>query len=302
MVDQKELNKAKELRAQGYSTKDIADMMGKSQRTIQRYVAASDLLETLDDEETFEIDSNTEDLDIFDKDYQWQTKESKNAKFGIVGVIPDIHCPFTDIKYLKWLIEIFEKWNVTKIVCLGDAIDSHTISSHIASPDAMGTITEYKKALNILEKYYKVFPYVKYCRGNHDVRLFKKAAVNGIPSEFMKSFRDLYNVPKTWDIADKHIINNVLYTHGESFSSRNAITSVTSITHKSTVLGHAHTQAGVFYTNSGFDELFCMYCGCLLNEKDYAFNYASNNKYKSVLGCGIVVDETEAYFIPYKED
>lgn len=301
MVDQKELNKAKELRAQGYSTKDIADMMGKSQRTIQRYVAASDLLETLDDE-SIEIESNLSDSKEYDEVYDWQSKAAYNSKFGVVGVISDLHLPFSDIKYLDWLIETFKKWNVTKIVCLGDAVDNHTISVHATSPDAMGTLTEYKKALDILSKYYKVFPYVKYCIGNHCSRIIKKAAVNGIPSEFLKSFRDLYNVPKTWDIADKHIINNVLYTHGTQFASRNAITSVTSITHKSTVLGHSHTQGGVFYTNSGFDELFCMYCGCLLNESSYAFNYAKDNKYKPVLGCGIVVDETEAYFIPYKED
>lgn len=300
MIDQKELNKARELRQQGYSTKEISEMMGKSQRTIQRYVAAVNILEVLEEDD--EIDSNSEDSKEYNETYEWQSKAAYTAKSGVVGVIPDIHAPFTDLKYLDFLIRTFEKWDVTKIVCLGDAIDSHTISSHVASPDAMSTLTEYKKALNILDKYYKVFPYVKYCSGNHDQRLFKKASLNGIPSQFMKSFKDLYNVPKTWDVQTKHVINNVLFTHGVEFASRNAITSVTSITHKSTVLGHSHTQAGIFYTNSGFDQLYCMYCGCLLNEKDYAFNYASNNKYKSILGCGIVIDEHEAHFIPYRED
>ena len=51
MIDQKELNKARELRQQGYSTKEISEMMNKSQRTIQRYVAAVNILEVLEEDD-----------------------------------------------------------------------------------------------------------------------------------------------------------------------------------------------------------------------------------------------------------
>lgn len=293
MSNNKLIKKALDLYSKGFSTKEISSRLGKSQRTIQRYIKRKDSI----------VEDNSDILEDFEIKFEhlWQLPEDQKPDKRIVGVIPDVHAPFTKLDYLKWLIKVFDDNNVTDIVCVGDMIDMHTLSMHQTSPNAMGTIDEYNKTKKIVKAYIKAFPRMKYCTGNHDTRLIKKASINGIPSEFMKSFKDLYGIPDTWEINKKFIIDDVLYTHGTEFSSRTAITSMTSITHKSTVVGHAHTQAGIFYTNSGFDQLFSMYCGCLIDSDKYAFEYAKDNKFKPILGCGIVHNSDMAYFIPYKE-
>ena len=264
----------------GVSTLEIAAKTGKSQRQIQRYVKKykESILE------------NIGELD--------EIKESDN-KIHKVLVIPDMHCPFTKEEYIDWLKKLYDENNCDTVVCLGDLVDIHTISSHQAEPSGLGTITEYKKALDFIKKIVSYFPNVKYCMGNHDIRIAKQAASIGIPSEFLKSFRELYNLPYTWEIAESFIIDDVLYTHGTEYTGRNSITNITNLTHKSTVVGHMHSNFGVFYTNSGYDQLFTMMCGCLLDSKAYAFAYGKNNKFKPVLGAGIVKSSSEAFVIPY---
>jgi len=219
-----------------------------------------------------------------------------------VLVVPDIHAPFTKLKYLDFLKDLYNKYKCNTVVFIGDLVDIHTISSHPTNTSALGTISEYKQALDIVSKYAEAFPNAKYCLGNHCKRIMKQAASIGIPKEFLKSFRELYNLPDTWEISDSFIIDNVLYTHGTEFSGRNALTTISNATHHSTVVGHAHSNFGIVYTNSGYDQLFILEVGCLIDLEAYAFEYGKSNKFKPVLGAGVVLSDSEAYAIPYFEN
>lgn len=288
-------SRVSELFGSGYSTSEIAEITGVSVRNIQRWI--KDIRtnkQTIEDEDDA-IEETVEDTVEMDL-------QSYNEG-GIPLVVPDMHAPFSDTKYIKWLKKQYHKYKCSFIVCLGDMIDNHTMSTHPKSAVSTGTLTEFMNAKKFFKTFLDSFPGVKvyYCLGNHDIRITKLAAGLGIPSEFLKSFRELFDLPDNVIIGSSFLINNVLYTHGTEYSGRNSITTTTNFAHKSIVLGHSHSNFGVFYTNTGYDQLFCMYCGCLIDKSAYAFQYGTNNKFKPILGCGVVYSSSEAYTIPYLE-
>lgn len=229
----------------------------------------------------------------------WQLPEDEKPSKRIVGVVPDLHFPFTKDKYLSFLVETFIDKGVTDIVFIGDMIDSHALSRHETHPNAVGPVTEYELSLKQVKKYIKEFPVVKFCLGNHDLIVERQAATLGIASVFLKSFKDLWQLPAEWDVREVHEIDDVMYTHGTGFSGKNAGITAAQTYLKSTVIGHTHAWGGVQYYDTGTRTLFGMNVGALVDEESYAFAYAKYSRNKSVKGCGIVYSDKHAEFVPY---
>jgi hypothetical protein len=54
----------------------------------------------------------------------------------------------------------------------------------------------------------------------------------------------------------------------------------------------------VNYIANKTDTIFALNTGALIDFSQYAFEYARFAKHRPTLGCGIVINEHEAYFIP----
>jgi len=287
-----------------FNSSEIADELNISRRSAQRYIKLV--------RETIPMFSNSDGSNkilpsstkkevpyptkIINK-YKWQTK-LELGETEIVGVIGDLHEPFTSEKYLDFLIKTFIKYNVNTIVFIGDLVDMHTLSRHSIEPDAVGVPEEFKLAKANIKKFIDVFPFAKICLGNHDSRLSQRAADNGIPEFCIKSIKELFDIPDTWDIKKTHEINGVTYIHGTQFNSRNILTTASNYTDGSIVFGHQHTLLGISYSNNLFNkESFAMCVGCGIDSSEYAFRYAKNNKFQPILGCGVVINSKEAYAI-----
>ena len=67
---------------------------------------------------------------------------------------------------------------------------------------------------------------------------------------------------------------------------------------QSIVQGHVHTSGGVSYVTSKNNRIFGMSVGCGINISEYAFVYRKHQPTRPILGCGIVVNGKDAYFIP----
>ena len=229
----------------------------------------------------------------------WQLPPNKRKGKRIVGVVSDLHIPYSAKNYLKFLETEFEKRGVTDIVIIGDMIDFNTVSRHGLDPNnSNSALTEYDKTMAEVKKVYEMFPYAYYTMGNHDSRLMSVANKSGIPSRFVRTFQDLFEIPKTWKVGDSFIIDGVKYLHGDSFSGTNGHRVAPLTTFMSTVFGHAHSNAGITYINTGDRKVFGMNVGSLINEKAVAFNYGKYNKFKSVISCGVVYNKYHAEIIP----
>lgn len=231
--------------------------------------------------------------------YKKPTVIAHKNKQSVVLAIPDLHCPFQHQDALAFLCAVRDKFQPTTIVCLGDEIDAHALSRYPKDPNGMSAGQEISKAREALIPFYLEFPNVLVCESNHTVRAHKKAFEAGIPSSFMHHIATILNAPDGWSWRSRHEVDDVLYIHGDAGKSgANAHVNYVKAFKKSVVIGHIHSYAGVNYEGN----LFGMNAGCLIDVEAYCFAYARHMPINVNLGCGLIIDGKEAYFIPMRLD
>ena len=219
-----------------------------------------------------------------------------------VLVIGDTHIPFEHKDYLPFVKRINKLYKPEKVVHIGDLVDNHAISYHEHDPDGWSPGDEMKEADKHLKEWFKAFPKVLLCRGNHDQLVDRKGKTVGLPRRAFKPYREIWNLPDTWKDDFVWKIGDVCYEHGNG-SAKYLHTVMANENRMSTVIGHAHSIGGVEYLVSENDCIFGMSVGCGIDRKKYAFAYGKNFRRKPVLGCGIVEYTkmgTTATFIPMK--
>jgi hypothetical protein len=69
----------------------------------------------------------------------------------------------------------------TRVVFLGDIADQHALSRFTRDPSGLSAGHELRAARRQLAPLYDLFPVASVCWGNHDRRLYDRAAEVGIP-------------------------------------------------------------------------------------------------------------------------
>jgi len=212
------------------------------------------------------------------KAFNWLT--NKESRILIIG---DLHEPFTLDGYLDFCKETYAKHNCNQVIFIGDVIDNHFSSYHESDADGMGGGDELDLAIHKLSKWYDAFPDADVTIGNHDRIIMRKAQSSAVPSKWIKSYKDVLEVPK-WNFTDRVVCDNVQYIHGEGGTARTKCRADM----MNTVQGHLHTQCYVeHYVGQNF-RVFGMQVGCGIDHDSYAMAYAKRGK-KPAIGCGIVI-------------
>lgn len=223
-----------------------------------------------------------------------------------VLVIGDTHAPCMLDGYVPFLKRVQKKYKCTKVVHIGDLVDWASISyheKHGALKDAPG---EYRIALKQVAKLYKAFPRLTWLIGNHDALPERQATTAGIPIETMRTYQDLWNVPK-WEVVERYgytLIDGVMYQHGDrGKGGLMAALKNAKEEFRSVVQGHLHAQAGVWYsanerpTEQG-GRIFGMQVGCGCDHRLEAQAYGKKYNAKPLIGCGVVEGGKIATWIP----
>lgn len=226
-------------------------------------------------------------------------KASSNSKRPTL-VFSDTHYPYHHKGYLEFLKETHKKFNCKEeVICVGDLVDHHAISRFNSEPDAMGDIDEFRIAQREIQRLVKAFPKGVLTTGNHDLIPHRQSATLGISKRYMKSFSQLWDLPKTWRVVDDIIIDNVLYSHGMNAGGKDGALNKAVAEQISNVQGHIHSFGGCKYIASKRNLIFGLNTGCLCSPNALAFAYGKHARYRPTLGCGIVYSSREAYFIPW---
>ncbi len=138
------------------------------------------------------------------------------------GIIADTHLPFEHKHYLDFCLEIFKMCKCENIVHIGDFVDNHAISYHEHDPDGWSPEEEMKQVDKHAEKWFKAFPNLYLCRGNHDSLVDRKGKTIGLPRRCFKPFREIWQLPKGWKDGFEWVLDGVLYKHGTGMSGRYA--------------------------------------------------------------------------------
>ena len=205
-----------------------------------------------------------------------------------VLVIGDSHEPFTHRSYLKFCVRIHKEFKCTKVVHIGDLVDNHAISYHDHDPDGWSPAHEMERARESLAPWFKAFPRVLLCRGNHDRLVDRKSKTVGLPSEVFRPFREIWGLPSGWKDDFHHIIGGVKYIHGTGYSGDLAHLKAAHDNRMCVVMGHLHSVCGIDYSANEVDCIWGMSVGCGIDRKAYAFEYGREHKKKPILACGLV--------------
>jgi len=226
--------------------------------------------------------------------YRGEMNKNKN----VIGIIGDTHIPFEHKDYLQFCIDTFKKWKVDKIIHIGDIADGHAVSRFSTSTKAMNAIDEYNLTKERLKDWYKAFPELILIKGNHSTIIDRQMKDMDIPEMYLRSEEDLYEMPDGWSIKKDVIIDGVYYTHGIGKSGKYAAVNLSRDMMMSCVIGHSHSLGFCHYLKTPTSRIFGMNVGAGCDDSAYAFDYAEYSTKKSNLGCGIVVNDKEAYFVP----
>lgn len=214
--------------------------------------------------------------------------------------ISDLQCPAEHQDALKFIQAVDRQWfpdGKRFVVCMGDEVDQHTLGKWPANPSGRSGGDELKEARHRLSFWFDAYPKVFVCASNHTYRAWKKAFLNGIPQEFMKSVNEVYGAPPGWVWREKWIHENIAFEHGELVSGPLAALNAAIQNQMSTVIGHQHNGGCVIHRASDTGIIWGLNTGCLIDIDHYCFTYGKNIRIKPTLGCGVIKNGIP-HFIP----
>lgn len=211
-----------------------------------------------------------------------------------VLVISDAQCPFQHKDawdFLEWIkTKRFTKEGPDEVINIGDEVDFHALSRFVRDPDGHSAGSEINAAIKAIKPLYAMFPKVKVCVSNHVNRPYDRAFEAGIPKSFMKDIGTILEAPKGWKWGEEWIIDGISYQHGHHLpGGKTGIQRVATEMAHSTVFGHIHAHAGIYYYANKSDLRFAFNVGCLIDVDAYAFVYGKKYHCKPIIGCGIVL-------------
>jgi len=208
----------------------------------------------------------------------------RKYKTNNVLVIGDIHEPFCLDGYLEFCIEQYHNHNCTEVVFIGDVIDNHYSSYHETDANGMGGGDELDLAISKIAKWYEAFEHATVIIGNHDRIIMRKAQTSAIPSKWIKSYKDVLEVPK-WNFVERYVKDDVQYIHGEAGTARTKCRADM----MNTVQGHLHTQCYTEHYVGQKYRIFGSQVGCGIDHESYAMAYAKAGK-KPAIACGVILN------------
>jgi predicted transcriptional regulator len=215
-------------------------------------------------------------------------KEEDNSRILLVS---DLHIPYHHKDSIAFLKHLKEKYNPTRVICLGDEVDGHALSYHDSDPDLPSAGDELRKALPVIQELYKLFPKMDIIESNHGSLIWRKAKTNGIPKHYIKSYNDVLGVDDGWkwsyDLTVKLPNGTYCYIHhGKS----NDVIKASQLSGMSAVQGHYHEKFKIDYWGNATGLYFGLQCGCLIDDDAYAFSYNNCNLKRPIIGTGLIID------------
>ena len=222
---------------------------------------------------------------------QASTKSQQNitgeSQRSVVQVIGDTHLPYEKAGYLEFCKEQADKYHATDIIHIGDIIDFSAISRFNINPNLLSAKSELDITKEKIQLWYKIFPKMKICWGNHDLRVQKRLQLSGINQEWLRTMNEIIGVSvDDWQFADSFIIDGVKYTHGIGNSGDKAALNRALNQNISIVSGHQHTLATLQYVG----DIFALIVGCGIDDTALAFSYSKDYIKKSIISCAIIID------------
>tara|TARA_R110002012_G_scaffold11973_4_gene53571 strand:- start:378 stop:1079 length:702 start_codon:yes stop_codon:yes gene_type:complete len=207
-----------------------------------------------------------------------------------VLVISDLHIPYHHPDAFAFLTALKKKYKPDLVVNIGDEIDQHSISFHSHHPDLKSPGDELRAARKYVKELEKIFPKMTLVHSNHSSLVYRKAVATGLSLEYLKSYNEFLQVGPGWQWVDNLTVTlsdgqKCFFTHGMAAD----VMKVAQQYGMNAVQGHYHSKFSIGYYSNPDKLVWGLQTGCLINQKELAFEYARNFKSRFVVGCACIV-------------
>ena len=205
--------------------------------------------------------------------------------------ISDLHIPFHHKDSFDFLRHLKQKYNPTRVICLGDELDKHSLSYHEHDPNGYSAGHELEVSIPYIKELEEIFPKMDIIESNHGSLVWRKAKTNGIPKHYIKSYNDVLGVGEGWswsfDLTLTLPNGQQCYVHHGQSSD---VLKLSQQSGMNAVQGHFHERFKIDYWANSNDLYWGMQCGCLIDDDQYAFNYNNVNIRRPIIGTGLIID------------
>lgn len=206
-------------------------------------------------------------------------------------LISDLHIPYHHKDALAFLQHLKDKYNPTRVICLGDELDKHALSYHDSDPDLPSAGDELQEALPTVEKLFQMFPEMDVIESNHGSLVWRKTKTHGIPRHYIKSYNDVLGVDEGWKW---HFDLTIQLPNGQyCYFHHGKTTDVTKLSQQmgmNAVQGHYHEKFKAEYWGNPTGLYWGLQVGCLIDDESYAFAYNNVNIKRPVMGTALIID------------
>jgi hypothetical protein len=216
-------------------------------------------------------------------------------------IISDLQMPFEALKALEFCKYLKKHYRIPNenILNVGDEIDSYHGGRWPKDPN--GTLTSSGEIAMVRQKireWRAEFPHMKVCISNHGLRWVRKATAAEIPSEVLRSYQEIFEIPDTWKyqmewrFTQSDLKAPFRMIHGMGYSGAAGAKNAAIDAGMNTAIGHLASHPGVWYGSflNGM-KLWAMNTGCLIDRDAYAFEYGKEHRNQPGLGVGIVFNK-----------
>lgn len=210
--------------------------------------------------------------------------------------ISDTHFGFSNMEYLHRVYLFNKVFKADRVYQLGDFVDFYNFSRFLRSPNAPSLTDELKKTKRQVHQFAKWFPQVTILTGNHEKRIYKRAAEAGIPKFWLRGILDVLDAPKGLVYHPYDFLDNagVVKAHGH-LSSENAKRTHMNFYLKNTVHGHIHNQLGIEWNPRTNRKIWGMSTSCIVDKHSIAMAY-SEQDFKNII-CGFGYRDNNKPFV-----
>jgi len=268
------------LMEEGLSERATAALTGIPRTTIQEWRYKS--------EGAFEDDKPTLSWD--QKECNYTTVQRKVCNDRIL-LISDLHIPYHHKDALQFLQHLKDKYQPTRVICLGDELDKHALSYHDSDPDLPSAGDELRRSTPVIKELFKMFPVMDVLESNHGSLVWRKAKTHGVPRHYLKSYNEVLGVDEGWqwhfDMTIKLPTGNYCYLHhGKSAD----VLKLSQQMGMSAVQGHFHEKFKIDYWGNPLGLFWGLQAGCLIDDSSLAFSYNNVNIKRPLVGTAAIID------------
>ncbi len=205
--------------------------------------------------------------------------------------LSDMHIPYHHPNLLNFLQMLKDRYNPTRVICLGDETDKHALSFHDSDPDLMSAGDELRAALPVIAALHEMFPVMDIIDSNHGSMIWRKSKHHGIPRQYIRSYNEVLGVGAGWKWHNDMVIDlpdgqQVYVHHGKTKDALKVSQSMG----MSFVCGHFHEDFGIKYWANPNGLYFAMNSGCLIDDESYAFAYNNVNLHRPIIGTSLIIE------------